>query len=852
MMVVNGNPAIAYFNKTNSKLMYVRASDANGSQWGSPIDLGDAERCYNGQNSISMAIVNGTPAISYCGKGSNDLMYVRASDANGSAWNASVKIHDGSVYSTTSLVVVNGNPAIAFDLGQTVFYIRADNANGSSWGSRVTIDNGRGRGPSLAVVDGNPAIAFEKIIDNQLRYVRATDADGGSWGIQVIVDTGGVEKPSIAVVNGNPAIAYLDRGNYDLKYVRASSTDGSTWGSPRRLDSSGYVGLYPSLAMVGGVPTISYGRANSGNDSAKFIQATDANGGSWNSPITIESGGSNTGLSNSLAEVNGVLAVSYFKGSSNDLKYARYTGNVNISVWDGSSEVGRNSTLDFGSTDEGTPVTKTLTIRNDGTLPLELKTISLPSRFSVVGSFNESPIGSGSTTTVDVRMDAYTPGSTSGSFSITSTDTNESPYSFTVRGVVMGDTTTTITANTPNPSAPGDTVTVSWTVTASSGTPTGTVTITTDQSTATCNASVATGSCDITLNTVGTHTLTADYGGSSSFNTSSDPTTHELVNAPVAVFGTNTFPSQNAILAAGITHLTIEFDMDVKGSANLQSANSIINYLLFSDGGDGTFDTLDCASGVHANDVNVPVFTASYDDHDEAGPYVVTLVINNDVPLPAGDYRLLACGTTSIQNLAGTELNDGADTSLNFTVQSSSSGGGSGSGDGVSLPKTGYSPGIALTLPPQPATAQYANTAITLSIPKLNLTMPIVGVPEIPNGWDVTWLGNSAGYLAGSAYPTWSGNTVLTGHVWDAFNNPGPFAQLKTLKYGDRVQLLVGGQTYTYEVRDTRIISPNNVDAALQHEEYDWITLVTCEDYNTIWGSYDYRRMVRAVLVKVE
>ncbi|MBT7915004.1 sortase, partial [Candidatus Bathyarchaeota archaeon] len=280
-------------------------------------------------------------------------------------------------------------------------------------------------------------------------------------------------------------------------------------------------------------------------------------------------------------------------------------------------------------------------------------------------------------------------------------------------------------------------------------------------------------------------------------------------------------------------------------------ANNIANYLLFDTGNDGLFNTVDCTTGVSPNDVNVPVFSASYDDHDEAGPYIVTLTINNDTPLPAGEYRLLACGTTSIENHANIELNNSTDASLDFTVQGSSSGSGSGDGSEVTLPKTGYSPGVALTLPPQPATAKYSDTAIQLSIPKLNLSMPIVGVPEIPTGWDVTWLGNSAGYLAGSAYPTWAGNTVLTGHVWDPFNNPGPFAQLKTLKYGDRIILLFGEQTYTYEVRDTRIISPNNVDAVLQHEEYDWVTLVTCESYNTLWGSYDYRRMVRAVLVDV-
>ena len=59
----------------------------------------------------------------------------------------------------------------------------------------------------------------------------------------------------------------------------------------------------------------------------------------------------------------------------------------------------------------------------------------------------------------------------------------------------------------------------------------------------------------------------------------------------IYLYSANTFPSHNAILASGITHLTLEFNMDVKGSANTESANNIDNYLLFGAGSD-IFDTV--------------------------------------------------------------------------------------------------------------------------------------------------------------------------------------------------------------------------------------------------------------------
>lgn len=167
-----------------------------------------------------------------------------------------------------------------------------------------------------------------------------------------------------------------------------------------------------------------------------------------------------------------------------------------------------------------------------------------------------------------------------------------------------------------------------------------------------------------------------------------------------------------------------------------------------------------------------------------------------------------------------------------------------------SLPATGFAPGGS-ALAAQTAAFAYTATDLTLSIPELGVEAAIVGVPQTPNGWDVSWLGDSVGYLAGTAFPTLAGNTVLTGHVWGADNQPGPFARLDELGYGDRFSILAWGQTYTYEVRSNRLIAPDAV-RALGHEEYDWVTLLTCQNYDEASGEYRYRRAVRAVLVSVE
>jgi LPXTG-site transpeptidase (sortase) family protein len=155
-------------------------------------------------------------------------------------------------------------------------------------------------------------------------------------------------------------------------------------------------------------------------------------------------------------------------------------------------------------------------------------------------------------------------------------------------------------------------------------------------------------------------------------------------------------------------------------------------------------------------------------------------------------------------------------------------------------------------LPTQPLDKAYASYSdLWLEIPKLGVKLPIVGVPSTSTGWDVTWLGRNAGWLDGSAFPTWDGNSVITAHVWDAFNQPGPFAKLKDLKYGDQVKIHAFGQVYTYEIRESRSIAPSDQSRVFKHEEKPWLTLLTCEDYKELSKTYSHRRMVKAVLISV-
>jgi LPXTG-site transpeptidase (sortase) family protein len=169
------------------------------------------------------------------------------------------------------------------------------------------------------------------------------------------------------------------------------------------------------------------------------------------------------------------------------------------------------------------------------------------------------------------------------------------------------------------------------------------------------------------------------------------------------------------------------------------------------------------------------------------------------------------------------------------------------------LPDTGFAPGQVTELAPQPTEKQYQDLdGYWLEIPDLDLQTELVGVPAVDGDWDTTWLADQAGYLEGTAFPTWTGNTVITGHVWNADNTPGVFVDLKTLAYGDEIKIHAFGATYVYQVQNSRRISPNVPGPVFEHKDGDWLTLFTCEKFAEYWEDYSYRRMVQAVLVRID
>lgn len=167
------------------------------------------------------------------------------------------------------------------------------------------------------------------------------------------------------------------------------------------------------------------------------------------------------------------------------------------------------------------------------------------------------------------------------------------------------------------------------------------------------------------------------------------------------------------------------------------------------------------------------------------------------------------------------------------------------------LPDTGFPPRRVTHLDPNVGKKPYQlDEGFRLEIPSLDVFVPVVGIPRKDIGWDLTWLAYQAGYLEGTAFPTWEGNTVITAHAYLANDRPGPFIDLAKLDWGDILIINSGRYDFVYEVRERYLTTPDDY-APLASETDDWLTLITCYQFDEELDAYLWRTVVRAERVGV-
>jgi PKD repeat protein len=344
LLLVDGCPAIAYRYYINfggppnpeiGELHYVRAIDPEGSAWDDPVLLDASGPILD----LSMTVVGGRPAIAYGVDLDNnfftkdyELRYVRASNTDGTAWNAPLTVDNSTnlVGEGCSMAVVDGLPAIAYREGTVgeLRYIRAQTPTGSYWGMPTQIDTllGTGLGPSMAVISGKPMVACYTAAPSALRFVAALDAHGDTWDTAQTLDSnGGVGNtgidPSLTDFYGLAAVAYRDQQHNSLKFMHANDQAGTNWPTlPQLIDGTDDAGYAPSLEMINGELAVSYKTDTGATYNLMYAHSTT-------SGLTWQTEGVDVnnvrGDYSSLLELDGRPAISYFGVLSNVIHFTQ-------------------------------------------------------------------------------------------------------------------------------------------------------------------------------------------------------------------------------------------------------------------------------------------------------------------------------------------------------------------------------------------------------------------------------------------------------------------------------------------------------------------------------------------------
>lgn len=374
-----------------------------------------------------------------------------------------------------------------------------------------------------------------------------TAASGTPTGTVTVTASGGDESCSADIFVGSCPLTLVTPGNRtltasypggngfagstttELHTVRAPgplpTTTVVTSDSPDPSDPGAVVTVQFTVTATGGTPTGSVTVTASGG--TESCTADVSVGGC---PIILTASGTRT-LTATYAGGNG------FAGSSGEEFHTVLEPPPVPSASTSTVEV-RSSTVELGQATE-----VKVTVRDDASRPLEGETVTL------------TATGAGVTIT---PASATTDKKGEARFSFSASEAGPKQLQAAVGDVVIDQqptitvgqaaTTTRITGHDPDPSLPGEAVTVSFTVESGAGAPGGTVTVTGgDQS---CTGAAPAGSCVLTFTAPGSVIVTASYAGAGNFAPSSGAVSHQVDTSPPPGLSLSTQPASSAVAAA--------------------------------------------------------------------------------------------------------------------------------------------------------------------------------------------------------------------------------------------------------------------------------------------------------------
>lgn len=127
-----------------------------------------------------------------------------------------------------------------------------------------------------------------------------------------------------------------------------------------------------------------------------------------------------------------------------------------------------------------------------------------------------------------------------------------------------------------------------------------------------------------------------------------------------------------------------------------------------------------------------------------------------------------------------------------------------------------------------------------LIIPKINVDVPVLYDVGTDHASQMAAMEKGVAHFpipGANSHPGEIGNTVLSGHSSNDLFDPGAykfiFAQLEKLQVGDTLYANYEGKRYTYVIKNTEVVKPNEVNKLIYPTDKPVLTLITCTPLGT-------------------
>ncbi|MCC7479016.1 PKD domain-containing protein, partial [bacterium] len=284
-------PAIASYLGGSSFDLTYQLADGDGSNLADWNPVVAPDTTGNTGRFPELRIVDGNPAITYWNSTDNQLRHIRSIDSRGDLiidWLPAAIIHDAAadenIQPLETYDIIGGNPAVVYyyydnPTDHLRFERSADTLGdgNADWTSGFNLQDDNGTGSwscfGLKTLSGNPAVIYRNPNANQVHFRTASNAAGSAWnaGVLIAAATEVGTFGSFNLLGGVPALAYQTNANGDLKYVKSETAGGGAaadWDTVETIDSANFVGGFVKLLEVDGKPAVCY--QDSTNSAIKY------------------------------------------------------------------------------------------------------------------------------------------------------------------------------------------------------------------------------------------------------------------------------------------------------------------------------------------------------------------------------------------------------------------------------------------------------------------------------------------------------------------------------------------------------------------------------------------------------